>query len=382
MGRDERRRGGVLAIDGGNSKTDVVLVGADGEVLGPRAGRAVPAAPGRAPTRPSAGLAPRWSSGRRRGRLAATDRGATTSRRTWPTRTCRSSSEALDDAVAAHGWGASSAGRQRHLRRCCAPASTSRAGSPWSAAPASTASASRRTARDRAVPRARPHLRRLGRGRRLWQEAMWWAARAEDGRGPDTALRDGAAAHFGLASMADADRGGPPRRARRGAVPRADPGAVRRRRGGDAVAADVVRRQAEEIVALARRGACAAWSCSGSRRRRGARRRRAHGRPPAADRRDRRSCSRAARRWPAPRRHRSARRRRGAARPGPHRRHGHGQATVTRDHQRLGLGAAVASACRPARWSAVIREILGPRGASAPRPGTRAHRRFSAVSRW
>ena len=33
-----------------------------------------------------------------------------------------------------------------------------------------------------------------GGGGHLWQEAMWWAARAEDGRGPDTALRTRSAA--------------------------------------------------------------------------------------------------------------------------------------------------------------------------------------------
>ena len=32
-----------------------------------------------------------------------------------------------------------------------------------------------------------------GGGGGLWQEAMWWAARAEDGRGPDTAAPDRAA---------------------------------------------------------------------------------------------------------------------------------------------------------------------------------------------
>ena len=41
-----------------------------------------------------------------------------------------------------------------------------------------------------------------GGGGALWQEAMWWAARAEDGRGPDTRLRDGAPRHFGIGSMA------------------------------------------------------------------------------------------------------------------------------------------------------------------------------------
>ena len=91
-----------------------------------------------------------------------------------------------------------------------------------------------------------------GGGGHLWQEAMWWAARAEDGRGPDTALRTALPAHFGLSSMADADRGRPPRRAARGALHGADPAAVRRwPRPATRSAADVVRRQAEEVVALA-----------------------------------------------------------------------------------------------------------------------------------
>jgi N-acetylglucosamine kinase-like BadF-type ATPase len=40
-----------------------------------------------------------------------------------------------------------------------------------------------------------------GGGGFLWSEAMWWAARAADGRGPDTALREALPAHFELASM-------------------------------------------------------------------------------------------------------------------------------------------------------------------------------------
>ena len=59
-----------------------------------------------------------------------------------------------------------------------------------------------------------------GGGGHLWQEAMWWAARAEDGRGPDTALRERAARRTSASpSMAGADRGRAPRRAsrRRGA---------------------------------------------------------------------------------------------------------------------------------------------------------------------
>jgi N-acetylglucosamine kinase-like BadF-type ATPase len=42
-----------------------------------------------------------------------------------------------------------------------------------------------------------------GGGQGLGLEAIWWAIRAEDGRGPRTALREAVAGHFGLASMHD-----------------------------------------------------------------------------------------------------------------------------------------------------------------------------------
>jgi N-acetylglucosamine kinase-like BadF-type ATPase len=90
-----------------------------------------------------------------------------------------------------------------------------------------------------------------GGGGHLWQEAMWWAARAEDGRGPATSLRVALPGHFGLTSMAEL-------------IERVHLGALTEEQcmamtpllfdvaeAGDAVAVDVVRRQADEIVALA-----------------------------------------------------------------------------------------------------------------------------------
>ena len=56
-----------------------------------------------------------------------------------------------------------------------------------------------------------------GGGGHLWQEAMWWAARAEDGRGPDTALRTALPAHFG--SGRTVVRPAPPTRPQRRSVP-------------------------------------------------------------------------------------------------------------------------------------------------------------------
>jgi N-acetylglucosamine kinase-like BadF-type ATPase len=90
-----------------------------------------------------------------------------------------------------------------------------------------------------------------GGGAFLADEAMWWAARDADGRGPRTALSRMLPEHFGLADMAElieafhletfADE------RKHEAVPVLFAAAT----DGDPVATGVVRRQAEEIVVLA-----------------------------------------------------------------------------------------------------------------------------------
>ena len=90
-----------------------------------------------------------------------------------------------------------------------------------------------------------------GGGGHLWQEAMWWAARAEDGRGPDTALRTALPQHFGLSSMADLIEA-----VHLGALPEErcmelTPLLFSVAGTGDPIAGEIVRRQAEEVVALA-----------------------------------------------------------------------------------------------------------------------------------
>jgi N-acetylglucosamine kinase-like BadF-type ATPase len=80
---------------------------------------------------------------------------------------------------------------------------------------------------------------------------MWWAARAEDGRGPETALRAALPGHFGLASMAaliEAVHLGELTEARCMGL---TPVLFEVAEGGDPVAVEVVRRQADEVVALA-----------------------------------------------------------------------------------------------------------------------------------
>jgi N-acetylglucosamine kinase-like BadF-type ATPase len=80
---------------------------------------------------------------------------------------------------------------------------------------------------------------------------MWWAARAEDGRGPHTALADALPAHFGLSSMMaliEAVHLGhlTPER-----CVEMTPLLFEVAAAGDPIAAAVVRRQAAEIAALA-----------------------------------------------------------------------------------------------------------------------------------
>ena len=90
-----------------------------------------------------------------------------------------------------------------------------------------------------------------GGGHGLGKAALWWAMRAEDGRGPDTGLRGAVAAHFGVPWVRDVAVG-----IHLGA--NSDPSlgalapAIRALAGaGDAVAARLVRRQAGEICTMA-----------------------------------------------------------------------------------------------------------------------------------
>jgi N-acetylglucosamine kinase-like BadF-type ATPase len=89
-----------------------------------------------------------------------------------------------------------------------------------------------------------------GGGNALGRAALWWAMRAEDGRGPGTALADAVAAHFGTGSVREIaigiHLGTIDKESLRGLAP-----VVLALSGkGDEVAAALVRRQAEEICAM------------------------------------------------------------------------------------------------------------------------------------
>lgn len=242
----------VLAIDAGNSKTDAALVGADGTVLGtgrsggfqpPRVGveaavdvvgLAVAEAAATAGLRPGTPYAARVSACLANADLPVEER-------------------QLADAVAGRGWGAATEVRNDTF-------AILRAGLPGTGPPRGVAVVcgagincvgmlpDGRTAR---FPALGVISGDWGGGVGLAEEALWWAARAEDGRGGPTRLARALPGHFGLASMA-------------ALIEALHLGAVARRRvhelvpvlfavaaGGDPVASAIVERQAAEVVALA-----------------------------------------------------------------------------------------------------------------------------------
>ena len=90
-----------------------------------------------------------------------------------------------------------------------------------------------------------------GGGHGLGKAALWWAMRAEDGRGPDTGLRGAVAAHFGVPWVRDVAVG-----IHLGAISDPSLGALAPAilalaGAGDDVAARLVRRQAGEICTMA-----------------------------------------------------------------------------------------------------------------------------------
>ncbi|MFE3764928.1 N-acetylglucosamine kinase [Streptomyces sp. NPDC059104] len=242
----------VLAIDAGNSKTDVALIGADGSVLGtgrsggfqpPRVGveaavdvlaRAVAEAAGAAGLRPGAPCADVVSACLANADLPVEER-------------------RLTAAVAARGWGART--EVRNDTFAILRAGLSGADLPRGVAVVCGAGINcvgmlpdGRTAR---FPALGVISGDWGGGGGLAEDAMWWAARAEDGRGGPTGLARALPAHFGLASMAALIEA-----LHLGAVPRGRmhelvPVLFAVAAAGDPVASAIVERQAGEVVALA-----------------------------------------------------------------------------------------------------------------------------------
>jgi len=241
---------GVLAVDAGNSKTDVALVARDGRVVG--TARGGPFVPHRVGAETAVGgLAPLVRAAVAEAGLDL-DRGpvvrhvsACLANADLPTE-----QHALETAVAGQGWGESSevfndtfavlrAGVDgpRGIAVVCGAGINCSGLAPG-----------REPVRFAAVGHISGDW---GGGGALWQEAMWWAARAEDGRGPETRLRSELPRHVGLETMAELIEAAHLGRLTEAECLELTPVLFAVATAGDPIAADVVRRQATEVVALA-----------------------------------------------------------------------------------------------------------------------------------
>jgi N-acetylglucosamine kinase-like BadF-type ATPase len=242
----------VLAIDGGNSKTDVALIGPDGSVLSTaRGGNSNHQGIGRdgtvrvltelvqavtaAASLPADGLVARHTSACLAGADLPEEEIELTEliqAQGWT-----ASSEVVNDTFAVLRAGLDDEGEHWGIGVVCGAGTNCVGVAPGG-----------RTTRLLALGQISGDW---GGGGDLGPEALWWAARAEDGRGPQTELRAAVPAHFGLATVRDVVIG-----LYHGKIHYSDlhglvPVLFAVAGEGDRVASDIVVRQAEEICVMA-----------------------------------------------------------------------------------------------------------------------------------
>jgi N-acetylglucosamine kinase-like BadF-type ATPase len=243
----------VLAIDGGNSKTEAALVAADGTVLARQRGpgsnwqglghdqamrvlgdlaAAVALAAGRTTAFPVAG------------RVSACLAGAD----------LPDEEEELAQLVRAQGWAAQAAVVNDTFAVLRAGLDQP-AGPHWGVGVTVGAGINcvgvtpdGRTTRFLSLG---PISGDWGGGGDLGIEALRLAARAEDGRGPDTALRTEVPRHFGLATVRDVTIAAYREKIGRGELRTLAPVVLTLAGNGDPAARDLVARQADEVCAMA-----------------------------------------------------------------------------------------------------------------------------------
>jgi N-acetylglucosamine kinase-like BadF-type ATPase len=244
----------VLAVDGGNSKTDVALVAGDGTLLGSARGPGVAGTMLLTDTIGVLGSAARlaW----KQAGLSAEEPGGRIARHLSA---CVANAdlpeeeEQLADAVRAEGW--SDTVEVANDTFAVLRAGLDDLGPHWGVGVTCGAGINcvgvapdGRTSRFLSFG---PLSGDWGGGHTLGTQAVFSAIRAEDGRGPQTALREAVAAYFGTASMWDAaiefHTGALTWEALLGLVPVLFEAAE----AGDAVAMDLVRRQAGEVCLMA-----------------------------------------------------------------------------------------------------------------------------------
>lgn len=239
----------VLAIDAGNSKTDAILVQADGEVLASvRVGGFRPQIDGQPAAMAvldEAVAALRQLLGRPAGRPIAGHVSACLAGVDLP-----EEEDALGRAVVDRGWATTSwvGNDTLALLRAGTHAGHGVAVVCGSGINCVGVGPDGRTARFPALGRLTGDW---GGGHFLGEETLWWAVRAEDGRGPATALAQAVAAHFTLPTAHDVALAVHFGRLPNGRLGELCPILLAAALGGDPVACGVVERLAEEVTLLA-----------------------------------------------------------------------------------------------------------------------------------
>jgi N-acetylglucosamine kinase-like BadF-type ATPase len=242
----------VLAVDGGNSKTDVALVAADGTLLGSARGPGVAGTMQLADTLGVLGTA---------ARLAAEHAGVPTSggRIALHLSACVANADLpeeeleLAEAVRAEGW--SDTVEVANDTFAVLRAGVDDRGPHWGVGVTCGAGINcvgvapdGRTSRFLSFG---PLSGDWGGGHTLGVEAVFLGIRAEDGRGPQTALREAVPAHLGTASMWDTAVGLHTGQITFEALLGLAPVLLEVAAAGDEVAVGVLRRLAAEICAMA-----------------------------------------------------------------------------------------------------------------------------------
>jgi N-acetylglucosamine kinase-like BadF-type ATPase len=250
MDEEPMTRVAVLAIDGGNSKTDAALVAADGSVL------AMARGPGSSP--PTSGFDPSLAVLRTLVEKVCADAAISLDGHPIAERVeaylagadLPVDEERLQAAIAARGWGLQTRVRNDTFALL-------RAGSRdrWGVAVVCGAGINCVGVAPDGTATGFSALGTVsgdwGGGWGLGEQALWWAARAEDGRGPHTALEQTISAHFGRASIAEVTAAFHHREFPGVRLRELVPVIFRCAGMGDPVADRLVARMAEEIVLMA-----------------------------------------------------------------------------------------------------------------------------------
>ncbi|MFF0747002.1 N-acetylglucosamine kinase [Streptomyces sp. NPDC004111] len=236
--------GSVLAIDAGNSKTDVAVIGADGTVLG--AGRGGGFQPPLVGVQVAVDI---LADAVARATTAAGVTGVDHVSACLANADLPVEEEELARAVQARGWGQTTEVRNDTFAILRAGVDEPRGVAVVCGAGINCVGMlpDGRTARFPAIGKISGDW---GGGGGLAEEALWFAARAEDGRGADTDLARVLPAHFGVASMYALIEA-----LHLGRIPvvrqhEVAPLVFEVSAGGDAVARSLVHRLADEVVVM------------------------------------------------------------------------------------------------------------------------------------